>query len=120
MNHFSDGIFYNFYKVAFRIVSNTHHTVSFKLFFIVVVEFVSVAMAFLNVLLFVDVGRRVSSVVSRFVSTKTHCTTHIGDILLLFHNVDNIVVGLFVHLSRISIAVTQHVAGKFYYHHLHS
>ena len=55
-----------------------------------------------------------------FVSTQTHGSTHLCNILLLLHDVDDIVRSLLVHFAAVGIGITQHVAGEFDHHHLHT
>ena len=52
--------------------------------------------------------------------SEAHCASHHCDVLLFFHYVDDIVVGLLVHFTAVGIGITQHVAGKLDYHHLHA
>ena len=54
------------------------------------------------------------------VGTESHRTTHVGDVLLLLHDVDDVVVGLLVHLTAVGVGIAQDVAGKLDDHHLHA
>ena len=55
-----------------------------------------------------------------FVRTQSHGASHLGDVLLLLHDVDDVVWRLRIHLTAVGILVAQHVAGKFDDHHLHT
>ena len=54
------------------------------------------------------------------VSSQTHRTSHIGNVLLFFHQVDHLKRRIRLHLGRIGIRHTQNVAGKFNHHTLHT
>ena len=54
------------------------------------------------------------------VGAQSHGTTHLGDVLLLLHHIDNIVRRLLVHLAAVGILIAQDVACKLYHHHLHT
>ena len=64
-----------------------------------VVEFIAVAMTFLDMLGTICLVCLAAFLQNTFVGTQTHGSTHIGDGLLLFHDVDDIVWCLFVHLA---------------------
>ena len=55
-----------------------------------------------------------------FVSSQTHRTSHVGDSLLLFHDIDNVVRSLFIHLAAVGIGISQYIAGKFDGNALHT
>ncbi len=54
------------------------------------------------------------------ISPETHGAAHIVDALLLFHQVDDIVGGVGVHLGRVGFLEPEHIAGKLYHHALHA
>ena len=77
-------------------------------------------MAFLNVLFAVGFVCFAAFLQYAFVCAQTHGASHVGDGLLLFHDVDDVMGRLFVHFARIGVGVSQHVAGKLDGHALHA
>ena len=114
------GDFHYFHQVAFRVDTYTGHTVLFKLCLESIVEFVAVAMTLLDVLLAISIKYLVALCKHAFVRAEAHVLFHVEYRLLLLHQVDDGVSGLFVHLFRVCIGITQYVAGKLYGHHLHT
>ena len=96
---FQSWYFNDFYQVALWVASHAHHAVLLVFLLELIVEFVAMAMTFLNVLLFIyreDAGTLFQYT---FVCTEAHGSTHVGDVFLFLHDVDDIVWSLFVHLS---------------------
>ena len=54
------------------------------------------------------------------VGTEAHGSSHVGDVLLLLHDVDDVVWSLFVHLAAVGIGISENVACELNHHHLHS
>ena len=54
------------------------------------------------------------------VCPQTHRTTHIGYILLFFHQVDHFIWGIGFHFRRVGFRQPHYVAGKFDHHALHT
>ena len=111
---------YNLHEVAFGVASHALHAGTLKLLLEVVVEFVAVAMALLDVLLIIYIEHARALLQHTLVCTQTHCSAHIRNILLLLHDVNDIVRSLLVHLSAVGIGIAEHVASKLYHHHLHA
>lgn len=112
--------FYNFHQVGFGIDTCTLHASCFIFGLIKVVEFVAVAMAFLNVFGAIGFIGFASFLKDTFVSSQSHGAAHVGDGLLFFHDVDDVVGSLFVHFARISIGISQYVTGEFDGNALHT
>ena len=54
------------------------------------------------------------------VSTEAHRAAHLGDGLLLLHEVDDVVGRVGVHLAAVGVGIAENVAGKLDDHHLHA
>ena len=54
------------------------------------------------------------------VTSETHGAAHVGDVLLVFHEIYDVVRRLRVHFRTVGIGVAEHVAGELYDHHLHA
>ena len=54
------------------------------------------------------------------ISAQSHSATHVGDALLLFHQVDDIMLGVRVKFYAIGIGHAQHITGKLDDHALHT
>ena len=111
---------HNLHEVAFGVASHALHAGTLKLLLEVIVELVAVAMALLDVLLIIYIEHARALLQHTLVCAQTHCSAHIRDVLLLFHDVDDVVWSLLVHLAAVGVGIAQHVAGKLYHHHLHA
>ena len=111
---------YHLYKVAFGVASYTHHASAFIFGKILVVEFVAVTVALAYILLLIYIKCTRTLFKYTLILTQTHSTSHIGDVLLLFHDVYHVVSRLLVHLAAVGVGIAQHVAGKLDNHHLHT
>ena len=89
----------NFHQVRFGVYTHTLHTCCFVGILEAVVELVAVTVTFLDMLGTICLVCLAAFLQNSFVGTQTHGSTHIGDGLLLFHDVDDIVRCLFVHLA---------------------
>ena len=103
----------NLHQVRFGVDTDTLHTSFLKFLFVVIVEFIAMAVTFLNVLALIGFESLGILVEHTFVSSQTHCAAHVGDGLLFFHDIDNIVRSLFIHLAAVGISIAQYIAGKF-------
>ena len=117
---FQGGYLYYLHQVRFRIDARTLHAGRFILCLICVVELIAVAVALLYVFRAIGLVGFAAFLQYAFVSAQTHRAAHIGNGLLLFHDVDNVVRCLFIHFARIGICVSQYVAGKFNGNALHA
>ena len=97
--------FYNFHEVALGIFSHARHACPFVFFLIFVVEFVTMAMTFLDVLLLINVKHARLLLQHTFVCTQTHCTTHVGNVFLLLHDVNYVMFSFLVHFTTVGIFV---------------
>ena len=69
-------------------------------------------------LIYVEHSRALSQ--HAFVSSQSHCSAHVCYVLLLLHDVDDVVGSLFVHFSAVGVCISKDVSGKLDYHHLHA
>ena len=110
----------NFYQVAFGVGADALHAVLLESGEVVVVEFVAVAMALLDVGLAVDAKCLAALTQLAGVGSEAHRSAHACDVLLLFHEVDDGMLGFWVHFRAVGIGKSEDVAGKFDDHHLHA
>ena len=110
----------DFHQVRFGIDTHAFHACLFEFGFVVIVELVAVAVAFLDMFGSVRLINLRVRVEHTFVGTQAHCSAHIGDGFLFFHDVDDVVRGLFVHFAAVGIGITQYVACEFNCHALHA
>ena len=54
------------------------------------------------------------------VCSQTHRTAHIGYVLLLFHQVDHFIWGIWFHFCRVGFRQSHYITGKFNHHALHA
>ena len=96
------------------------HTVLLVFLYILVVELVAVTVTLLYFLCVVD--SLCATVLAKYalIGSESHGATHVRDILLILHDVDDIVWSVLVHFARVGILIAEHVTGKLDYHHLHT
>ena len=85
--------------MVFGIDTYTFHTGSFVLFLVVIIELVTVTVAFLNMFLSVCLICFRAFLQYTLVSTQTHGSAHIGDRFLLFHDINHVVRSLLIHFA---------------------
>lgn len=76
-------------------------------------------MTFSDNLLRIDASHFAVFTQHTLITAQTHCSTHVRNVLLIFHQVNHVVCSLGVHLHTIGIGIAKHVARELYYHHLH-
>ena len=86
---------------------------------IIVVELVTMAMPFGNILLAIDLVEQAVLFQGARVSAQTHRPAHVLDVLLLVHDMDHRILGLGIHLGGIGCFPAQNIAGELDYAHLH-
>ena len=107
-------------QVALRVASHAHHAIALKLLLKVVVELITMTVTFLYVLLIIYIEHARALLQVTLVCAKTHGATHVGDVLLLLHDVNDIMWGLLVHFTAVGVLVSQHVPRELNDHHLHA
>ena len=112
--------FHNLNQIRFRIDSYTFHAVVFKLLTVVIVKFITMAMAFLYVFLFVSLIGFGILINDTFKKLPDALFLPYWLWLLFFHNINNVVRSLFIEFNGIGIRVTQYVAGKLNGNALHA
>ena len=112
--------FHDFHQVGFRIDTYALHTRLFEFFLVAVVEFVTVAVTFLDVFTLVSLISLGVRVDNAFISSQTHGTAHVGDGFLFLHDVDYIVRSLFIHFTAVGIGISQYVSCEFDDNTLHT
>ena len=112
---------HDLHQVGGRINTHALHTLGLVLLLIFVVELIAVTVALANQCL-VAIGLVDLAALHQLtlIGTQTHGTAHLRNRFLLFHDVDDVVRRLVVHLRTVSILVAQHVARKLNDHHLHT
>ena len=128
------GDFHHFHEVVVGIASNTLHTVTFERFKVLIVELVTMAMTLLDMktlsplplygesLAIARIGLCSTATFDEFaiVGTEAHRTTHTLDGLLFFHQVDDWMLGVGIHLRAVRILISEHIAGELDDHRLHT
>ena len=115
------GNFHYFHKIGSRVHPYPFHARLLKLLEVAVVELIAVTVTFLDQhLLTICLPRTTVFHEFALIGTQSHRTAHLRDALLLFHEVDNVVWCVFIHLTTVGILITQHVSGKLNDHHLHA
>ena len=111
----------DFYQVGIGVDTYALHALGLVLLLVLVVKLVAVAVALLDeCLLAVSLVHAAALYQLTLISAQAHGAAHLGNILLLLHNVNHVVWRLLVHLHAVGILVAQHVAGKLNHHHLHT
>ena len=103
---FQGGDLYHLYQICLRILTRTHHTGGLILLLILVVELETMAMTLLDMLLAVCLQYLGALFQRTVVSTQTHGTSHIGNVLLLLHQIDHLMCRIRLHLRRVGIRQT--------------
>ena len=117
---FAGRYFYYLYKICSRVDTSTYQSIVLKLFLIVVVEFIAVAMAFCYFCFAVCLENKRPFFKCAVIGTQTHGASHIGDTFLLLHDVNDVMGGTRVHFGAVGIFVAQYITGIFNNHHLHT
>src|SRR5574344_209226 len=117
---FQSRYFNDFHQVTLRITTYTLHSCLFILLFIIVIEFITMTVAFLYMFLVVDTKCARTLFQYTFISSQTHRPAHVCDILLVLHDIYDIMFCLFIHFATVGIIITENVTGKFDNHHLHT
>ena len=86
----------------------------------IVVEFVAMAVAFANFFAAVEFAGEGPFDESAWILAETLGATHVFDVFLVEHEVDDVVWGLLVKLGGVGIFPADDVAGKFHGGHLHA
>ena len=76
--------------------------------------------ALLYVLLIIYIKHSRTLFQNTLIGAQTHGAAHIGDVLLLLHDVNYVVRSNLVHLTAVGISIAQHVASKLNHNHLHT
>lgn len=112
--------FNNFNQIIVGIDTYALHAGVVELLAVAVVELVTVPVSFLYNFLSVCLRYKASFFQHAVIGPKPHGSTQIGNVLLFFHQVDDVVLGCLVHFKAVGIGITQNVPCKFNNHHLHS
>ena len=110
----------NLHQVRLRIAAYALHAMRLKLVEKTIVELVAMAMALAHQRGAIDSGHPRVGLQLAIVGAKAHRSSQIGDVLLILHQVDHVVLRLSIHLAAVSIGIAKHVASELYDHHLHT
>ena len=87
----------------------------------IIVELIAMAVTFANNFVAIDSTHAATLAKAAFVTAQTHRATHVGNVLLVLHDVDDVVRSLRIHFDRVGILVAQYVSvPEFDNHHLHT
>src|SRR5574344_623933 len=112
--------FNNLHQITIWIKSRRNHSIFLEIFKILIIKFITMTMSLLNILFPIyAIGESIFLYLTR-ISTQTHSPTHTCNMLLAFHQVYNFMGCLWCYFSRVSILVTQYIAGEFNHSTLHS
>ena len=106
--------------MSFGVFAHTTHAGILEGLAILVVELETVAVTLTDVSGSVGLGGNRILGQHAVVGTQTHGSAHVGDALLLLHQVDDVVFGGHIHLGRVGIGQAHHVAGILDDHALHT
>ena len=113
--------FDDFNEVGRGVNTGAFHAMAFKLLEVFVVELIAVTVAlFDRRQLSVSFPSPAAFRQFTLIAAKAHGSTHLGDIFLFFHHVDDVVRSPHVHLAAVGIGLAQYVASKLNDHHLHT
>ena len=112
--------FHHFHQMGFRVFAHTHHAGCLKLSAEFFVKFVAMAMTLRDIGTSVCFSNFRATLQMAGITAQTHCATHIGDTLLLLHQVNHIIGCVGVHLGTVGRFHTEHIACKFHHHALHT
>ena len=114
------GQFHHFNQIALRVASHTLHAVLLKIVEVLIVELIAMTVTLLNVCLTINGTGFATFSQSTIVGSQSHRSSHTRDVLLLFHQVDDRMLSLWIHLCAVGISKSQHIAGELNHHHLHT
>ena len=110
----------NLDKVGLRVATCTLHAMSLIFVDILVVELIAVAMALADLTAAIYLCYTAISQEVALICAKAHRTAHIGDVFLFFHDVDDIVGRVLIHLATVGIGQMEHIARELNDHNLHA
>ena len=84
---FERGYFNDFNQVTFGIDTDTYHAVFLIFLAVFIVEFIAMAMAFTDNFFTINLAHLAAFFELAFVAAQAHGASHIGEILLVFHDV---------------------------------
>ena len=102
------------------VFSHAGHSGLLESLAVVVVELEAVAVTLADEGLAVGLGGQRAGTELTLVCPQAHRSSHVGDALLLLHEVDDVVGGRGVHLGGVGVGHAEHVAGELYDHALHA
>ena len=114
------GYLDDFHQVGLRIDARTLHAGCLVLGLVVVVELIAVAVTLLDVLRAVSLVSLAALLQDTFVGAQTHGAAHVGDGLLLLHDVDDVMRCFFVHFAAVSVGQSQDIPCELDGHALHA
>ena len=103
-----------------RIEAYAAHACGLEVVAEVIVELIAMAMAFDNLVCAIRLSHLAATDEQAFISSKSHSAAHVGDVLLFFHDVNDIIGCVLIHLTAVGIREVEHVAGILYDHNLHA
>ncbi len=107
-------------KARLRVLARAHHAGGLELALVLVVELEAVAVALLDVLLAVGLEDFRAGLQVAIIGAEAHGAAHVGDVLLLFHEVDHLVGRVGFHLGGVGVLEAYDVAGELDHHALHA
>ena len=110
----------NFDEIGFRIGADALHSALFEFFPVTVIEFVTVTMAFAyGSDITVSCENTAALPYGAGIGPESHRTAHLGNALLFFHHINDIMRRVRIHFSTVGIPVSENIPGEFNHHHLH-
>ena len=107
-------------QAALGVHARDGHARCLKALAVLVVELEAVAVTLLDVGHAIGIGNFRASLDTAGISAQTHRAAHVGDRLLVLHEVDDIVAGLGVYLGAVGIGEAQDITCKLDDHALHA
>ena len=107
-------------QAALRVHARDGHARLLKALAVLVVELKAVSVALLDVGDAIGLSNLGARLDVAGVSAQSHRAPHVGDRLLILHQVDDIMAGLGVHLGAVGIGQSQHIACELNDHALHT
>ena len=117
---FQVGNLHDFHQAGGWIKSRRFHAVGLEIGEETVVEFIAVAVTFAHQCLSVDGSHSRASLQLTVVGSQPHSSAHLGNTLLCFHQVDDILRSQGIDFRTVGLLHPEHMASKLYDHHLHT
>ena len=112
--------FHDFDEVGFGVCSDALHAGVFVGSAEVAVELIAMTMTFADDFGLIDFSHLAARFQFAFVASEAHGAAHVGDVLLVFHQVDDVERRGRIQFHGVGVVETEHVSAELNHHHLHA